>query len=187
MKKASEFFGTFFFGKLPIQTQHELSTARKPDASVDEIKMFMQHLFQYQQLIPQQTPTLPFNEIRSWNNRVSRGTHNTIPTNNRSKFSGDCHYYGRKDIGRDNAVARNVTMPTNNRKIIEKNSHSKRDRNTTQNWCAIQVDTPVTQHETADTERKVHLRSEMSHLTNKILTKTGKSARNSYHHTKQPH
>ena len=39
--RAAEFIETFVFGKLPIQIQHELSTAGKSKASVEEIKTFI--------------------------------------------------------------------------------------------------------------------------------------------------
>ena len=44
-EKDSEFVETFLFGKLPIQLQHQLSTAEKADSLVEEIKTFKQTRF----------------------------------------------------------------------------------------------------------------------------------------------
>ena len=43
---------TFLFAKLPIQIQNELALAGKHDATVDEIKTFVQRRCQHAQLLP---------------------------------------------------------------------------------------------------------------------------------------
>ena len=78
-------------------------------------------------------------------------------------------------------------MPIDKHKTGNKNSHGMIDQNTAQKWYAIYVDTPVIEHETADTERKVHLHSETSRMTSKKRMKTEKCAKNSSHHIKKPH
>ena len=96
--KASEFVKTFLFAKVPVQKQHELSTAGKPDTSVEENKMFIQRRFQYQPLIPQERLSFLLNEITSRNRDPPQGTHTTFqPTINRPKINGDCHCCGKKD------------------------------------------------------------------------------------------
>ena len=60
--------------KILIQIQHELSAAWKVDAPVEEIKVFIQIHFQYQQWVREQTPATQFNEISSRINRLSDGT-----------------------------------------------------------------------------------------------------------------
>ena len=51
--RTAGFMEAFLFGKLPVQIQHEFSTASKTEASVEEMKLFIQIRFQYQQFIPQ--------------------------------------------------------------------------------------------------------------------------------------
>ena len=52
--KAQEIVQTFLVAKLPIQRQNELAIAGKHDASIDEIKTFVQRRCQYAQLLPNQ-------------------------------------------------------------------------------------------------------------------------------------
>ena len=87
----SEDFETFLLGKITIQLQHKFSTAEKADASINEIKTFVQKRFKYQQLMPQTTQIMPFNEIASRNNRPPIAA----PSNERPKYNGDCHYCGK--------------------------------------------------------------------------------------------
>ena len=51
VQNAIEYVSEFLFGKLPVQSQQELTTAGKRYASTDEIKDFVQRRFQYQNLI----------------------------------------------------------------------------------------------------------------------------------------
>ena len=60
--KAQETVKTFLFAKLPIQLQNELAIAGKHDASIEEIKTFVQRRWQYAQLLPNQQLLQPFNQ-----------------------------------------------------------------------------------------------------------------------------
>ena len=60
--KSSDLTETFLFAKLPVQMQNELAMAGKHDASMEEIRTFVQRRCQYAQLIPS-TTAQPFNQI----------------------------------------------------------------------------------------------------------------------------
>ena len=129
---------------------------------------------------------MQFNEITSRNNRP-QGTHNTTPTNDRLNFNVYCLYCGKKSTKSESATGKNVTTPVNDRKTVEKKRLGKSDQNITPNWTAINLVTLATQRETADTEGKVHMRSAMSQMTNRVRTKAENSARSLSHPTKGPH
>ena len=105
--KAPEYVETFLFGKLPVQIQHELSTAGKADATVDEIKTFIQRRFQYQQLMPQKQAH-PFNEVstnqtqqqyqprQKTNERPHYEKRDRTVSQERQRFDGDCFYCGKR-------------------------------------------------------------------------------------------
>ena len=61
-----------------------------------------------------------------------------------------------------------MPRPTNNRKNQELTRLATARATEKKLKIGVQF---LTQHETADTDRKVHLRSQMYHMTNKILTK----------------
>ena len=61
--KSSDITETFLFAKLPVQKQNELAMAGKHDASMEEIRTFIQRRCQYAQLIPNTTSAQPFNQI----------------------------------------------------------------------------------------------------------------------------
>ena len=54
---------TFLFAKLLVQMQNELAMAGKHDASMEEIRTFVQRRFQYAQLLPTNSSTQPFNQM----------------------------------------------------------------------------------------------------------------------------
>ena len=61
--KSSDITETFLFAKLPVQMQNDLAMAGKHDASMEEIRTFVQRRCQYAQLIPNTTSAQPFNQI----------------------------------------------------------------------------------------------------------------------------
>ena len=61
--KSSDITETFLFAELPVQMQNELAMAGKHDASMEEIRTFVQRRCQYAQLIPNTTNAQPFNQI----------------------------------------------------------------------------------------------------------------------------
>ena len=63
--QAAGFVETFLFGMLPIKSQHEVSTAGRTDAGVEEIKTIVQIRLQNQQLIPLTTAPYEYNEMSS--------------------------------------------------------------------------------------------------------------------------
>ena len=95
--KSSDITETFLFAKLPVQMQNELAMAGKHDASMEEIRTFVQRRCQYAQLIPNATPQ-PFNQISAPQpNVATQQSSNSQPTQNREtkrKFDGQCRHCG---------------------------------------------------------------------------------------------
>ena len=54
---------TFLFAKLPVNTHTELARAGKHDATMEEIRTFVQRRCQYAQLLPNTTNAQPFNQM----------------------------------------------------------------------------------------------------------------------------
>ena len=84
-------------------------------------------------------------------NKPAQGIHNTTPTNDRPKFSGDYQSCGKKGHKQLECYGKKRDEAKRNHKTSDTNRHSKSDLNTTPIWCATHVDTPVIQNETAHT------------------------------------
>ena len=96
--KSSYITETFLFAKLPVQMQNEPVMAGKHDASMEEIRTFVQRRCQYAQLIPNTTSAQPFNQISAPQPNVAAPqTCNAQPQQNREtkrKFDGQCRNCG---------------------------------------------------------------------------------------------
>ena len=84
--------------KLPVQMQNELAMASKHDASMEEIRTFVQRRSQYAQLIPNTTSGQPFNQISAPQPNVAAPqSSNSQPQPNREtkrKVDGQCYHCG---------------------------------------------------------------------------------------------
>ena len=101
--KAQEIVKTFLFAKLPIQLPDEVAIAGKHDASIDEMKTFVQRRCQYAQLLPNQQLLQPFNQAvqtqGASSKPVSQKRIETDRPQAKKKFDGTCRYcaiYGHK-------------------------------------------------------------------------------------------
>ena len=101
--KAQEIVQTFLFAKLPIQLQNELAIAGKHNASIEDIKTFVQRRCQYAQLLPNQQLLQPFNQAIQTQDVPTKPVVQKQNTNERppikKKFDGNCRYcaiYGHK-------------------------------------------------------------------------------------------
>ena len=96
--KSSDLTETFLFTKLPVQMQNELAMAGKHDASMEEIRTFVQRRCQYAQLIPNTTSAQPFNQISAPQaNAATPPTSTAQPQQTREtkrKFDGQCRHCG---------------------------------------------------------------------------------------------
>ena len=96
--KSSDITETFLFTKLPVQMQNELALAGKHDASMEEIRTFVQRRCQYAQLIPNTTSAQPFNQISAPQPNVAAPqASNAQHQRNREtkrKFDGQCRHCG---------------------------------------------------------------------------------------------
>ena len=96
--RSSDITATFLFAKLPVQMQNELAMAGKHDASMKEIRTFVQRRCQYAQLIPNTTNAQPFNQISApQTNATAPQSSTSQPTQNREtkrKFDGQCRHCG---------------------------------------------------------------------------------------------
>ena len=61
--RSSDITETFLFAKLPVHKQNELAMAGKHDATMEEIRTFVQRRFQYAQLLPNTASALTFNQM----------------------------------------------------------------------------------------------------------------------------
>ena len=102
-EKAREIVQTFLFAKLPIQLQNELAIAGKHDASIEDIKTFVQRRCQYAQLLPNQQLLQPFNQVIQTQEAPSKPVvqkrSETERPITKKKFDGTCRYcaiYGHK-------------------------------------------------------------------------------------------
>ena len=122
--KSSNITKTFLFAKLPVQMQNELAMAGKHDASMEEIRTFVQRRCQYAQLIPNTTSTQPFNQISAPQpNAATPPTSTAQPQQTRGtkrKFDEQCRHCGihehkwaecRKRL-REEAQAKTATQNT---------------------------------------------------------------------------
>ena len=96
--RSSDITETFLFAKLPVQMQNELAMAGKHDASMADIRTFVQRRCQYAQLIPNTTNAQPFNQISAPQaNATAPQSSTSQPTQNREtkrKFDGQCRHCG---------------------------------------------------------------------------------------------
>ena len=140
--------------------QNELAMAGKHDASMEEIRTFVQRRCQYAQLIPNTTPQ-PFNQISApQHNAAEPQSSNSQPPQNREtkrKFDGQCRHCGitghkwaecRKRLGRKRKTK---TTTTNNNQLNPPTPRTS-NLNTTPSWCAKYVAKWDTPPETATTE-----------------------------------
>ena len=122
-EKTQEIVQTFLFAKLPIQLQNELAIAGKHNATIEDIKTFVQRRCQYAQLLPNQQLLQPFNQTiqtQEVPNKpvVQKRNENERPTI-KKKFDGNCRYcasYGHKWAEcrkrlRDEAAGNNNSQP----------------------------------------------------------------------------
>ena len=96
--KSSDITETFLFGKLPVQMQNVLAMAGKHDASMEEIRTFVQRRCQYAQLIPITISAQPFNQISTPQPNAATPPASTAqPQQTREtkrKFDGQCRHCG---------------------------------------------------------------------------------------------
>ena len=96
--RSSDLTETFLFAKLPVQMQNELAMAGKHDATMEEIRTFVQRRCQYAQLLPNTTNAQPFNQISAPQpNAATPPTSTAQPQQNREtkrKFDGQCRHCG---------------------------------------------------------------------------------------------
>ena len=76
----------FLFAKLPVQMHNKLAIAGKRDASMEEIRIFVQRSCQYAQLLQTSSSTQPFNQMSAPPTIISRTTdfRSSTPTIQRS-------------------------------------------------------------------------------------------------------
>ena len=95
-EKAQEIIQTFLFAKLPIQLQNELAIAGNYDASIEDIKKFVQRRCQYAQLLPNQQLLQPFNQAIQTQEAPSKPAvtkqNETERPITKKKFDGNCRY-----------------------------------------------------------------------------------------------
>ena len=96
--KSSDITETFLFAKLPVQMKNDLAMAGKHDASMEEIRTFVQRRFQYAQLIPNTTNAQPFNQISAPQPNVTTPQTSNVQTQQsretKRKFDGQCRHCG---------------------------------------------------------------------------------------------
>ena len=96
--KSSDITETFLFAKLPVQMQNDLAMAGKHDASMEEIRTFVQRRCQYAQLIPNTTSAQPFNQISAPQPNVATPQTSNVqtqqPRDAKRKFDGQCRHCG---------------------------------------------------------------------------------------------
>ena len=96
--RSNDLTETFLFAKLPVHMQNELAMAGKHDATMEEIRTFVQRRSQYAQLLQNTTNAQPFNQIRAPQpNAATPPTSIVQPQQNREtkrKFDGQCRHCG---------------------------------------------------------------------------------------------
>ena len=183
--KSSDITETFLFAKLPVQMQNELAMAGKHDASMEELRTFVQRRCQYAQLIPN-TTAQPFNQISAPQPNVAAPqSSNSQPTQNREtkrKFDGQCRHCGitghkwaecRKRLREE---AHNKTTTTTNNSQPNPPKPRTSNPNTIPNWCAryvVKWDTPP---ETAITEIRRRQPTEAFRILSSRQRRTSNSA-----------
>ena len=159
--KSSDITETFLFAKLPVQMQNELAMAGKHDASMEEIRTFVQRRCQYAQLIPNTTSAQPFNQISAPQpNAATPPTSTAQPQQTREtkrKFDVQCRHCGihghkwaecRKRL-REEAQAKTANQNPSNQ--IQLPRTQTIDPSSTQNLCAKSAERWDTLPETVTT------------------------------------
>ena len=94
----------FLFGKLPVEIQQELTMANKEDSTPEEIKLYLQRKYQYQQILTPNNPATvqPFNQMSAptytQNKPGPQQQQTTEPNADKPpfrKFEGKCFYCGK--------------------------------------------------------------------------------------------
>ena len=142
-EKSSDVTETFLFAKLPVQMQNELAMAGKHDASMEEIRTFVQRRCQYAQLIPTTTPQ-PFNQISAPPpNAAAPQSSNSQPPQNREtkrKFDGQCRHCaitGHKWAECRKRLREEAQNKATNNNQPNPPTPRTSSPNTTPNWCQI--------------------------------------------------
>ena len=142
-EKSSDITETFLFAKLPVQMQNELAMAGKHDASMEEIRTFVQRRCQYAQLIPTTTPQ-PFNQISAPPpNAAAPQSSNSQPPQNREtkrKFDGQCRHCaitGHKWAECRKRLREEAQNKATNNNQPNPPTPRTSSPNTTPNWCQI--------------------------------------------------
>ena len=88
----------FLFGKLPIETQQELTMANKENSSPEEIKTYLLRKYQYQNVLQQPAATYqPFNQMSDNNSkREFTRSDQSQPKSDTKRFDVKCFYCGKQ-------------------------------------------------------------------------------------------
>ena len=171
----------FLFGKLPVETQQELTMANKEDSSPEEIKTYLLRKYQYQNVLQQTTSTYQtFNQMSdNTTKREFTRSDQAQPKTETKRFEGQCFYCGKQGHrkqerrGRQRDEANGTTkpyakQPANERKTIH--------QNTTRNSFARFADTLGIQLEIDENEfpNKQAPHMDNSH-TNEVMTRKTKN------------
>ena len=96
--RSSDITETFLFAKLSVHLKNELAMAGKHDATMVEIRTFVQRRCQYAQLLPNTTNAQPFNQMSAPQPNAATPQASTAqPQQNREtkrKFDGQCRHCG---------------------------------------------------------------------------------------------
>ena len=96
--RSNDITETFLFAKLPVQMQHELAMAGKHDASIEEIRTFVQRRCKYAQLIPSTSSAQPFIQMSAPQPNVAaaQSSNSQLQQNRETKrkFDGQCRHCG---------------------------------------------------------------------------------------------
>ena len=182
--KSSDITETLLFAKLPVQMQNELAMAGKHDASMKEIRTFVQRRCQYAQLIPNTTPQ-PFNQIRApQHNAAEPQSSNSQPPQNRRRNENSTDNAatvesqatsGPNAVSASGRKRKTKTATTNNNQLNPPTPRTS-NLNTTPSWCAKYVAKWDTPPETATTEIRRRQSIEASRILSSRPKKTSSSA-----------
>ena len=148
--------------------------------------MFIERRFQYQQLIPRQASTVPFNEITYRNGRPPQDTHTTAQAKGCANFIENCQYCGKKlhkdVICRSKKHDQANNEPQENRQMQPLKKHPKYNSELVRSLYGF------TSHSVRDSRHRAEgaLVSEVYHMTKKSLTQTRISAKGPSHDKKEP-
>ena len=181
--ESSDITETFLFAKLPVQMQNELAMAGKHDASMEEIRTFVQRRCQYAQLIPNTTPQ-PFNQISAPQHNAAEpqssnsqppqtGRQNENSTDNAATVESQATS-GPNAVSASGRKRKTKTATTNNQ--LNPPTLRTSNLNTTPSWCAKYVAKWDTPPETATTEIRRRQPIEVSRILSSRPKKTSSSA-----------